>query len=302
MSSSTSSFKRFLFASLVTLLALLVIVLGAVELYLRSQTVQSAAEDVYRQRVLHGTAPWAAIGDSHAANGLVTTEWLDNLGQASDNLDSMLGKLALRVNRPGLQGVILSADAQLFSFYRLTADQGGRVRDLLDDRPSLLQFLRSQNRQYLSSTAFAIASDPAVLWRSPVNNLSVADAPVPNTPKWDKDAVLRAQLHTPVRNAKTTPAAREYRRVVKELKQRDIKVCLVTYPLSSAYRRAAASAATFLEVRGFYEEVAVEMGAHLVDASTIFPDNLFGDPDHLSPLGAAQLTAKLQRECDGGGK
>lgn len=302
MSSSTSSFKRFLFASLVTLLALLVIALGAVELYLRSQTVQSAGEDVYRQRVLLGTAPWAALGDSHTANGLVTTEWLDNLGQASDNLDSMLGKLAIRVNRPGLQGVILSADAQLFSFYRLTADQGERVRDLLEDRPSQLLLLRPQNRQYLASTALGIASDPSILWRSPVNNLSVGDAPVPNTPKWDKDALLRAQLHTPVRNANTTLAAQEYRRIVKELKQRGIKVCLVAYPLSNAYRRAAASASTFAEARGFYEEVAVEMGAHLVDASTIFPDNLFGDPDHLSPLGAAQLTAKLRRECEGGGK
>lgn len=270
--------------------------LGAVELHLRHQSAQNVGVDVYRQRVLQGTAPWAAIGDSHAANGLVTTEWLDNLGQASDNLDSMLGKLAIRKERPGLKGVIMPADAQLFAFYRLTADQGKRLSNLREEHLSTLLLLRLEHRQYLVSTVFAIASDPAVLWRTPVGNLQTL-MPMPDTPKWDKDAVLRVQLHTPVREMHTLQQALRYRKIVEDMKSLNIEVCMVAYPLSSAYRRAAEGIPTFAETHNFYAAVATETGARFVDATRAFPDKLFGDPDHLSPQGAAALTARLQREC-----
>ena len=297
MNSSTFSFKRSLFATLATLLILLGVALGAVELHLRHQSAQNVGEDMYRQRVLQGTAPWAAIGDSHAANGLVTTEWLDNLGQASDNLESMLGKLAIRKVRPGLKGVIMPADAQLFAFYRLTADQGKRLSNLREEHLSPLLLLRSEHRQYLVSTVVAIASDPAVLWRERGGNLQKVESPMPDTPKWDKDAVLRVQLHTPVREMHTLQQALRYRKIVEEMKSLKIEVCMVAYPLSSAYRRAAEGVPTFAETHNFYAAVAAETGARFVDATRAFPDKLFGDPDHLSRQGAAELTDRLQREC-----
>lgn len=286
---------------LVALLVSLAVLLGAVEWLLRQQTTLTAAEYAYRQRVLYGSAPWVAVGDSHAANGLDSNEWLDNLGQASDNLDSILGKLTIRTERPGLKGVILSADPQMFAFYRLTADQGGRLRELREEHLSPLLFLRPQHRQYLASTALAIASDPAVLWRLP-GTQALPKPPLPDSSKWDKEAVLRAQLHTPIRNIDRSPAALRYREAVKEIKKQDIEVCLVAFPLSSAYRRATNGAPTFVEARAFYLRVAIDTGARFVDATSFYPDSLFGDPDHLSPEGATQLTARLLRECALGGK
>lgn len=300
MSSSTSSFKLYLFVTLASLLLLLCIATSAVEWHLRRQAPPNINEDSYRQLVLHGTAPWIAVGDSHTANGLMTNEWLDNLGQHSDNIDSMLSKLEIRARRPGLKGVILSADAQMFAFYRLTADQGARVRELLDEHPSKLLFLRPQNRQYLASTVLAIASNPSVLWRATDSNVQVENIPVPDTPKWEKDAILRAQLHTPVREAHTITAGQRYRKTVVEIKKQGIEVCMVTYPLSSAYRRAAEKASTFAKARAFYAAVAAETDTRYVDASSIIPDRLFGDPDHLSPQGAAELTARLQHACAAG--
>ena len=297
MNSSTFSFKRSLFATVATLLILLGVALGSVELHLRHQAAQNVGADIYRQRVLQGTAPWAAIGDSHVANGLVTTEWLDNLGQASDNLDSMLGKLAIRKGRPGLKGVIIPADAQMFAFYRLTADQGKRLSDLREEHLSPILLLRPEHRQYLVSTMLAIAYNPDVLWRAPGDNVNREEAPMPDTPKWDKDAVMRAQLHTPVRDIRNLPAALNYRKIVEELTAQNIKVCIVAYPLSSAYRRAASGAPTFAEAHNFYVTVAAEAGARFFNATSIFPDSLFGDPDHLSPQGAVELTAQLQSEC-----
>jgi hypothetical protein len=209
----------------------------------------------------------------------------------------MLGKLAIRKGRPGLKGVIIPADAQMFAFYRLTADQGKRLSDLREEHLSPILLLRPEHRQYLVSTVFAIASDPGVLWRAPGGNVNSEGVPMPDTPKWDKDAALRAQLHTPVREIYTLQQALRYRKMVEELKSQNIEVCMVAYPLSSAYRRAAEGVPTFAETHNFYAAVAAETGARFVDATRAFPDKLFGDPDHLSKQGAAELTDRLQREC-----
>ncbi len=297
MNSSTSSFKHFFITTVLTLTILLVVVLCAVEWHLQRQIAHRDGEMAYRQVLFQGVAPWVAIGDSHTANGLVTAEWLDNLGKASDNLDSMLGKLSIRESRPNLKGVILSADAQVFAFYRLTADQSARMQDLLRENPAPLFFFQPQYRQYLLETVLSILSNPSVLWRPKSSSGEVLVPLVSNTPKWDKMAILRAQLHTPVRNIDMLPAALQYRKIVKEMKNRGFRVCLVAYPLSSAYRRETKAIPTFAEAKTFFASVAAESGAHFIDATETIPDSLFEDPDHLSPHGAEEFTLWLHKMC-----
>ncbi len=298
MNSSIFNFKHYFVTILIISLSLLSVCLGSAEIYLRSQSKQIQNKNDYRQRLINGHAPWVAVGDSHVANGLLSTDWLDNLGQPSDNLESIISKLEIRMKQPGLKGIILPADAQIFAFYRLTADQRTRIQELLDDSSSPLLILQTANKQYLTSLVWSIATNPASLWLTDQEVVRTDVLPDPKSEKWRKDAQLRVQLHTPVREFKTTRAAERYWRMVREIKMKGIKVCMVAYPLSGAYRQAIGMNHNFAVVKDFYAEIAAIEKVRYVDASALFPDALFGDPDHLSDRGAIELTSRLFLECD----
>ena len=298
MNSSIFNFKRYFVTILIITLSLLSVCLGSAEIYLRSQSKKIQNKNDYRQRLINGHAPWVAVGDSHVANGLLSTDWLDNLGQPSDNLESIISKLEIRMERPGLKGIILPADAQIFAFYRLTADQRTRIQELLDDSSSPLLILQTANKQYLTSLVWSLVTNPASLWLTDQEGERTDVLPDPKSEKWRKDAQLRVQLHTPVREIKTTLAAERYWRMVREIKMKGIKVCMVAYPLSSAYRQAIGINHNFAVVKDFYAEIAAIEKVRYVDASALIPDALFGDPDHLSDRGAIELTSRLFLECD----
>lgn len=297
MNSSIFNFKRYFVTILIVTLSLLLVCLGSAEIYLRSQSKKIQNKNDYRQRLINGHAPWVAVGDSHVANGLLSTDWLDNLGQPSDNLESLISKLEIRMERPGLKGIILPADAQIFAFYRLTADQRTRIQELLVDSSAPLQILQTANKQYLTGFVWSIATNPASLWLTDQERVRTDVLPDPKSERWRKAAQLRVQLHTPVREIRTTPAAERYLRIVREIKMKGIKVCMVAYPLSSAYRQAIGINHNFTVVKEFYAEIAATEKIQYVDASALFPDELFGDPDHLSDRGAIELTSHLFIEC-----
>jgi len=278
----------------------LISLLGGMEYFLRQQQLINSGNDDYKDRVKNGKAPWVALGDSHPANALVSTVWLDNLGQASDNLSTIEGKVdIILMGRPNLKGVILQADPQVFAFYRLTADQAERVTNLRNaESATWLLILRPEYRPYLSSLAWSLISNPRRLISQTNTKPTPIEITTKNSDQWRRNVALRAQLHTPIPNLSEHNAALRYRTLVEYIMSKNIKVCLVAYPVSQLYREMTAEPAGFRAARNFFKALAEETGARLVDQSAAFPEDAFNDPDHLLAAVAPAFTNVLHQACD----
>lgn len=300
MSSSTSSSKAFLSAFGIAFAILLGVSIGATEAVLRRHILPFDEHADYKQRFLSSTADTAAFGDSHVANGLLSGQDFDNFGQAGDNLQTVIAKVEHRLRRGGLKRIILQADPQVFAPYRLKAEQTSRIAALLDPDDPPLAMLRVEYRQYLMGYWWAAFRDPGLIFREPSRTVQTArrfDA----WPKAEqaREADLRVQLHTPVANPASTAAADNFRKLLTQLRLVGVQSCLVAFPVSSAYREAAASNRTFANSAHFFLESANVYGIRYVDLSRVFPDDRFGNPDHLLHEAAAQFGDKAITACFG---
>ena len=302
MSLSTSNSRKFVLAMLATSGFVLLLLLALVEIHLRRfAAVDDRRFGQVQSELANATAPWAAFGDSHVASGLVSNTWLDNFGQPSDNFEDMVTKIELRLKRGNLKGIILQADPQLFAFYRLTANKKNGVATVVDrsERFTMLQLLYPQHRQYLVpmvSTSVRSAIGPGREAPPVIPTKAHSDIDR-SSEKWKKDAALRVQLHTPVSNLNNLDTVRKYTALANSLLARGLSVCLVNFPVSSDYREISTSSGSFQQSIAYFKRLSSESGAVLVDASSMFPDASFSDPDHLASAAAAALTLRLYERC-----
>ncbi|WP_170310140.1 hypothetical protein [Thalassospira povalilytica] len=299
MNSSISNSRRFTFIAFGGGIVLLVIMLVVLELFLRSQVSSDANSQEYRVRFLHGEAPWTAFGDSHVEGALLSGDWLDNLGQASDNLNTIIAKVSLRVERGGVQGVIIPADPQLFSFYRVSAEQEDRIKVLNKDYSESLMLFDPRYRPYLGRTLWSVLSNPSLLWssNSEPENTQVQSAEPTRPRDWLKSVTIRVQLHTPVANFSKTDDAKAYRQLITGLRAQGIDVCMVRYPVSKDYLTVSRSIAAFSEVEKFFADVAASNEVLLVDVSSLLPGEIFIDPDHIPASQREYVTNVVKERC-----
>jgi hypothetical protein len=300
VSSSTSSSKAFLGAFGLAFAIVFGVSIGATEMLLRRHVLPFDTHADYKKRFLSSTADTAAFGDSHVANGLASGPGFDNFGQASDNLQTVIFKVGHRLQRGGLKRVILQADPQVFAPYRLKEEQVSRIAALTNPDDPPLAILRAEYRQYLMGYWWAALRDPRMIFREP-SRTDQTTARFNARPKAEQasEASLRVQLHTPAANLASTTAAINFHKLLQQLRQAGAQVCLVAFPISSAYREAAAGSSAFANSASFFLESANNYGARYADLSRVFPDDRFSDPDHLQHESANEFRDKAIEACFG---
>lgn len=299
MNSSTLNSKQFGMTFAVAFLMGLSIFVGVTEAVLRWHVMPNDSYAGYKEHFRTSLAPAAAFGDSHAANALIGTVDFDNFGEASDNLDTMLAKIEYRMRRGHLRQIIIQADPQIFAPYRLKADQSSRVSNLLSEADPFLAVLRPEYRQYLTQYWWSTIQNPAMFFRSeetepPGEEVTFSQL---SQERQDREASIRVQLHAPAAYAVKSERAKAYRQIVQQLRAAEIEVCLVRFPVSSAYRRQAAAHATFVAAGAFFLAAAESSGAIYLDYSSIMTDDKFGNADHLSSRGAEEFTRLALAGC-----
>jgi len=300
VSSSTSSSKPYLATFLVVLLAGLIVSVVLTEIMLRRHVLPFDSLVGYKKLFLNGVAPTVAFGDSHVASGLVNSADLDNLGQPSDNVQTTLAKADLRVKRGGVRMVILQADPQMFSAYREKAKQQDRLAYLMQENESMLVMLLPQYRQYLMQYWRAAVSDPIGVFRSPQQRLAEPEGSANAKPPEEelrKQAVIRVQLHAPLSNLRRLSAANQYHDSIERFARQGLQICLVGFPVTSQYREAMESVASFIEARTFFAETAHDLGVPYLNYYDAMPDSDFGDSDHLTTHAAVYFSHRVLRDC-----
>ena len=303
MSSSTSNSRLYFTTFAVALLAGLIVSVVLTEIMLRRQVLPFDSLVGYKKLFLNGVAPAVAFGDSHVASGLVSSADIDNLGQPSDNVQTTSAKAELRVKRGGVRMVIFQADPQMFSAYREKAKQQDRLAYLMQENESMLVMLLPQYRQYLMEYWRAAVSDPIGAFGSPQQRLPEPEGSSNAKPLEEelrKQAVIRVQLHAPLSNLRRLSAASHYHDAIERFVRQGLQVCLVGFPVTSQYREAAVSVASFIEARSFFAETAHDLGVPYFNYYDAMPDSDFGDSDHLSTNAAAHFTRQVLRDCVSG--
>lgn len=258
--------------------------------------------EAYRARFRTSVATTIAIGDSRTAANIHDDATIENLGQGGDDLATVLAKLSARHARSALRRVVLQADPHQFAAYRVFKDSEGKLADLVETPPPL-HFLRPHFRQYLFQYWRVALAEPTRFWRLPTRDEHATSAPAAPDPQgaaWRELASSRVQFHIPIENPANLPLARLYRETVAKLKRDGVAMCLVTHPVSSAYRAAAERYPSFAAARAVYDDVARETGAMRADYWARLADAEFGDTDHLGAWATAAYSGRVLRDCFGG--
>jgi hypothetical protein len=272
------------------------------ELLVRLLVTPKDGFDAYRALLRSAKASTAAFGDSHVANAIESGPEIVNLGYAGETLPLMLAKARVYAESGRSRRVVLQLSPQQFAAYRVGKDQGEFQEELLGQSEPWLQFTRPHVRRYLLAYWQTVLSDPR---RALAADPEPDSGPAESTPFSDlppeeqrRSAEIRVQLHTPLKQG---PAVEGLLRLLSaafaELRGSGTEVCLVEYPLSSVYRRAASAVPSFALLRKRLRQEAAERDVPSVDLTESVPDSLFGDSDHLRPAGGHLVTGLILDRC-----
>jgi hypothetical protein len=288
-------------ASLGVLLAGLALFALGSEILVRQAMRNEDTYERYRERFRAAASTSIAIGDSRTAANIDLPHAIENLGNAGDDLATVLAKLEARHALRPLTRVALQADPHQLAAYRLFKDGDGKLEDLLGEPPPLA-FLRPQHRQYLFAYWRIALGDPRRFLGSPRVAEDAAEHPKlrPDMPAWTALAASRVQFHVPLPGADSLPVMKLYRDAIAALKRDGVAICLVTHPVSAAYRMAADRYPSFAEARAAYDRAARELGVARADFWSGIAESAFGDTDHLTQDAAADYTRELVQRCFGG--
>ncbi len=302
MSSSISNFKAFA----VTFMALfslstLGFVIGS-ELLIRFHVAPGNSYDVLKRAFHSGDDMAAAFGDSRAVSGILEDSGFTNFAAAGESLKTTLGKLDAYVASGRARYVLLQLGPQHFSFYRLSLNQSDLLEDFLDAEPRSLQMLRPHFRRYLFDYWNAMLRDPARLFVGPEKTTLSEPAAIPRLLEIAADtrrrqAAIRTQLHIPAPGFAATADMKQLRGTLERTRDAGVTLCLVTFPVSSAYRDAAGQFPIFGQIRAAYGALAEKVGIAYVDLWDTYEDDYFGNVDHLNQDGSRRLSDDLRRIC-----
>jgi hypothetical protein len=299
VSLSTFNFKLFLFVFFITICSCVGTTLFIVETHLKENIKENINKKSYKYLFLNGTADWIALGDSHTARSLSNTFWLDNLGYASDNLESLTEKASHRINRLKPVGVILPADPQIFSFYRLSDNQQSKTKYLISEEVYFFNFLNPIHRPYLIVLAKSIYKNRFSRMFNIQNidekKLDWIDIPIEQR---RYETSIRVQLHTPILEFEKHPSHGKYIEMIKSYSQLGISICLVRYPVSKLYLNKTQAISQFSNVNKFFERLSKENNFKFLDLSDALTNNQFTDTDHIKSEYKNIITNLVKKGCE----
>ena len=283
---------------------LLIASVTTAEIYVRRNVSPNDIFDTRRAAFHDGGHRVAAFGDSRVNSGVTTSRDIGNFATPGDSSMTVLGKFDTYSRNNPQTRIILQAAPQQFSSQRMNADQRELLADFLDPQPLPLLVLRPHLRRFLLQYVVTAAKNPERLFRTGETPPSVAP-PEPATfaalsPETQRaEARQRIQHHTPVASFASARIAGLWRDTLRAAVDRGADLCLVTMPVSAAYRETASLDPAFAAARNFYRDLAVELDVPYVDMWAAWPDDILGNSDHIHARAVDDVTRSILDQCFG---
>lgn len=303
MSSSTTSFRRYLAILCVSMMAVGTIAVVATEALVRFGVEPNHNIFQHVAFVKQVEAFCGAFGDSHTALGFAGTDKCANLGYPGESFDDTANKLALLSPDRLPQKIILQADPLMFSRRRLEAGPSFHMNYLTDTAESVIRILDPLHSPLLIR-----------YWRTAV--LKQGFSPVftfhPNgwmafDERWEQvspserktKAVKEVDEQQPIPNFSTHTTAARFKNVLAQLRASGHDVCVVTYPMSLEFTTQARLNLSFSAALAFFKASARDAGANYIDMLDWREHDpvVFANSDHLNADGARAFTSDVLHAC-----
>ncbi|MQQ09663.1 hypothetical protein GFB49_14445 [Epibacterium sp. SM1979] len=297
--SSSESAKRAPVWALMSFVVTLLTVGLASELLIRSQVLPQDSFAQHRSILESVDTPDAAFGDSHTARGFAAGQGFVNLAFPSEGIAHMAWKTQMYFADRTPGRVILQADPHFFASYRLRR----QFEAYSDPSPRLLYLADPRHRARLPGywTRFVESGfklDSKVVQTADGALLSPGDFAALSPRAQILEARKRAIVHQIGADERVQLAQQAYAGMVTSLTEQGAEVCMVSYPVTRAYRDAVGAA--HQPMIDFFQGTALRNGSRYVDArSTVTDQSLFRDSDHLNAQGAAAFMDQLLSACFG---
>jgi hypothetical protein len=305
VNSSTSSSRRFALGFLAVFVGTVLAFVAGSEAIVRHVGGADDGFGGYKAKLREARAPVAAFGDSQVAEAIETGPAIVGLGYAGDTLPLTIEKVRAIVAAKRAERVVIQFSPQQFANYRIDDQQKELADELLGRSEPWLSFTRPQFRRYLLEYWRALLSNPMRFF---AHNTAQAEtmpaAPPVFTDKpadeQRRSAEIRVQLHMPLPlGADVDRQLARLTGLLDELARQSIPACVAEFPVSAAYRSAAARAPSFAALRAELQRRVEARGVRFVDLSAQVTDRYFSDADHIGPQGRALVTRLVLDECFG---
>lgn len=306
MSLSISNSKIFTIKTLAVTTIVLLAYGVATEWLLRTQVLP---KDIFFQQVelFHNSteATILFIGDSHTSQDVDAPAGTLNIGLAGDSFEQVVTKLNLYLKaHKNPENIILQLSPQMFASYRFEE----QVRDYnvyfnpdfrKDDFIAILDpiykvRISSYWKNYLRYGQLKPRGEFTRQGSLLVDfemNADITDAQSLLIKK-------RVDQHSFENDPTNYKTANLMTQTIKQLQDANIGLCIVTFPVTPAYREHAAKKISFKKVIEFFEKITADYGVPYLNYYSAY-DNyaLFRDMDHLNKVGAQQFTPRLINDC-----
>ncbi len=281
--------------------------IGGSELIVRVLVAPGDSFESYKATFRDTAASTVAFGDSHVKSAVASGPEILNLGYAGETLHLMVEKIRAYAARGHVKRVVVQYSPEQFAIYRADKMQTEMADELLERSRPWLYSMRPHFRRYLLEYWNAVLENPARLLGT---RAAAAEAPEATAPPlafsaWPaaeqrREAELRVQLHAPLPQGRTVERLlAQLFTTVDDLTTRGIETCFAEYPLSSAYRVAAASAPTFKALHARVRELVDERRLRFVDLTDKVADSHFSNSDHTLDTARPLVTRLLIDACFG---
>jgi len=298
VSLSIFNFKKyFLIFITITSISIIFFVFGS-EYIVRKFVSNNSDYEKVRSDLWNKKNDYAAFSDSRGANGLQQTENFSNFSIRGNNLKTILKMAKFYLDRNNVKGIIIQLDPHLFSVYRLQKNQEIMLEDLLTNDRHFLHFQRPQYKQYLIEYWISFFKKFNNLFFKNIseNNISTESK---KTLDLEKNVEIRVQMHVPVKKYKESEHLEILMNLIKTLKQKQIKLCLITFPVKHVYFKKSQKYPTFIEIIRYFQLIGEKEKIKYINYSNSLNDYFFGDPDHLNIKGANYFSKLVLRDCFG---
>ena len=262
----------------------------------------------YKQLELFNTSASAdivAFGDSHMSQGFDAPEGALNLGLAGESFGQINIKLRRYLEshaKPKM--IILQISPQMFADYRFTdarrdyeAFFGGKKslqnRAYIFD-PNLRSKLLRYWAMFLTGEDFisrGTFTDRGSLLIDHVMDNRFSDG------DW-LEIQARIEQHTAPDNFRELGLDTAISELVGYIKGQSIEICLVSFPVTPAYRNISARYPVFEQIFTMFEEIAESHSVPYFNYWAAMDDYAyFRNQDHLNARGAEVFSARLMRDC-----
>ena len=266
---------------LIFLSTILIFVIGS-EILIRGSLKSSVnTHKELKQKLDSSVKSIALFADSRGANGIIENEKIANFSLAGLNLKSLINLAEYHMTKNKVSGIIIQLDPHQFSTYRLTANQNKLLSELLLDESHNFYFLKPQYKQYLTQYWVSFFDN---MFAKKINNLQNE-----NKNKILKKTEIRVQMQTPLENIENTIEYKLLKSLIRKMKNKNIEVCLVSFPVNNLYRQFSNTRIQFLNSKKLFYNLASNYNVIYRDFGNILTDDLFSDSDHLNKEGSIFL-------------